>query len=639
MLACPPIAETFSKNGCTNEGCHGNTFVGGLDLVSPDIAERIVGIPSVTDACQGELLVDPDNVDNSLLLRLIDPVRYAARESCSVPMPFGTAGVSEDDVRCFETWIDALMDEFEAPPASVPFAPASTESILAKVKTLTTGLPVTDADRIAFSSSAGLRGLVTTWVETPEFENKMQDFLLVALQQRIQGLIGLQVVTRDVGPLSNNFEQSFVRTAWDLIDRGEPFNKIATTRRWAVTTAILSALRYTDRLDQRGGEFGRVRFEPSDYSDWRFVRLEEVAPTSELISYDDLATLRSVQDSMNLVNPRVGFFTTPAFFANADTNDDNQFRVTVNQSLIVAVGRDLQQTDTTPQPSTAGLEATHSADETCRSCHRLLDPMRLHFQRYYDSFYRRSPSPAAEAPSFAFLGQTNDGGTLDDFGRALAEHPRFPVAWTQRLCFFANSQACSESDPEFQRVVAAFASAGFDFKTLVVELFSSPLVTGAERTKTHDDRRYIVSITRRAQLCQLFDARLGTTSVCSNEIVAPVVGLIPDDTFSRGAVAPIQTAVSGGFHFAGAEQVCGRLATVLVGPAGRFRPDESDAALDDLVEDLMGLSPSHPRHDATRRVLADHITDAANTGASPAAALESAFVLACLSPDVMGLGL
>jgi hypothetical protein len=640
-VGCASITDTLTRNGCTNEGCHGNTFVGGLDLVTDEVGSRLVGVRSVTQACEGQLLIDPNSPDDSLLLRLVDPVRYAESQSCSVPMPFGAEGVSEDDVRCFEDWVDALIATVEVDADTVPFGTASDESVLSKVKTLSTGLAVTDADRAAFSEPGGLRQLLTQWVETPEFEQKMDAFLEVALHQQIQGLIGLQVVTRDIGALSGNFEEMFGRTALDLIDRGEPFNRIATTRRWAVTTAILSALRYTDRVNQQGGEFGRLRFDPEDYADWRFVELNQVAPSADLVEYDDLATLRAVQNGFDLINPRVGFFTTPAFFANAETNEDNQFRVTVNQALIVALGRDLQQTDTTPQPSAAGFEAEHSSEQSCRSCHRLLDPMRLHFQRYYDSFYRRTPSPISEAPSFAFLGQTNDGGTLDDFGQALAEHERFPIAWTQRLCFYANSQACSESDPEFQRVVSRFVDSNYNFKALVIELLSSPLITGAETTRTHEDRRFLVSITRRAQLCQLFDARLDTTNVCQDEAVAPVIGLIPDDTFSRGAVDPIQTAVSGGFHFAGAEQVCGRLSSIVVsdGPTGRFDPGRPEEALDRMVESFMGLSPSHPRHEQARRILSDHLTAAISAGAANDDALRSVFTLACLSPDVMAVGL
>ena len=45
--------------------------------------------------------------------------------------------------------------------------------------------------------------------------------------------------------------------------------------------------------------------------------------------------------------PRVGFFTTPAFFGNWATNTSNQARVTINQTLIVALGRSFDDSNNT----------------------------------------------------------------------------------------------------------------------------------------------------------------------------------------------------------------------------------------------------------------------------------------------------
>ena len=50
--------------------------------------------------------------------------------------------------------------------------------------------------------------------------------------------------------------------------------------------------------------------------------------------------LEQVSSRIALQLPRVGFFSTLSFLANAETNQDNQFRVTTNQALIAALGRD-----------------------------------------------------------------------------------------------------------------------------------------------------------------------------------------------------------------------------------------------------------------------------------------------------------
>ena len=82
------------------------------------------------------------------------------------------------------------------------------------------------------------------------------------------------------------------------------------------------------------------------------------------------------------------------------------------------------------------------------------------------------------------------GRGIATFARALAEHPRFAAAWTQKLCQFANSESCDPEDPELQRVAAAFRDSGFDFKVLVRELFSSPLVTFVAPDQDRGDLRH-----------------------------------------------------------------------------------------------------------------------------------------------------
>src|SRR6185369_16372961 len=106
------------------------------------------------------------------------------------------------------------------------------------------------------------------------------------------------------------------------------------------------------------------------------------------------------------------------------------------------------------------------------------------------------------------------GNGVGDLAVALATHERFAVAWAQKLCRLANSTSCSETDPEFQRVVAAFKASNHDFSTLVRELFSSPLVTFAADTSSTDENGIVVGIQRRETLCASLANRLGLTDVC-----------------------------------------------------------------------------------------------------------------------------
>jgi hypothetical protein len=69
-----------------------------------------------------------------------------------------------------------------------------------------------------------------------------------------------------------------------------------------------------------------------------------------------------------------------------------------------------------------------------------------------------------------------------------------------------------------------------------------------------------------------------------------------------------------------------------------FVPTEPEAALDTFVEKLMGLDAGHPRHDAVRASLGEHF-QTAKTSSNALTALRSAFIVACVSPEVQAVGL
>jgi hypothetical protein len=209
----------------------------------------------------------------------------------------------------------------------------------------------------------------------------------------------------------------------------------------------------------------------------------------------------------------------------------------------------------------------------------------------------------------------------------------------QRLCYWANSQACDEADPRFIALADAFAAGGYDLRALIVDLFSSPLVTGLGENPPATATS--ISITRANHLCPLIENRLGDDTLCDG--IGGVLGLIPKDEFSRGEAAPALTATPNTFFFAAGEQLCLRIANRLVGgaDAGRvLRTDDVPGSLAILVEKLMGLPPGHPRHDAALAALRAHFDEAkAAPEGNASVALRSAAVVACMSPDVMGVGL
>src|SRR6185312_1121695 len=117
----------------------------------------------------------------------------------------------------------------------------------------------------------------------------------------------------------------------------------------------------------------------------------------------DLPALRSA-DELVLQIPRSGFFSTPAFFANWQTNTSNQMRVTINQTLIVALGAAIDGSDTTqtsgdPPP---GLDQDHASSGECFFCHQTLDPLRSILSATYSWNYHEQTEAALRAQKGVF---------------------------------------------------------------------------------------------------------------------------------------------------------------------------------------------------------------------------------------------
>ena len=233
-------------------------------------------------------------------------------------------------------------------------------------------------------------------------------------------------------------------------------------------------------------------------------------------TFYDLPALRAAQELV-LSTPRVGFFSTPAFFANWQTNTSNQMRVTMNQTLIVALGAQVDGTDITVPPTTPGLDVAHSTSAPCLACHEMLDPLRSIFSATYSWNYHAQDDAAfaSQKGMFAFHGVIKPVASIADLGTVLGDHPLFAEAWAQKLCTYANSSPCLHDDPEVQRVVAAFQASGLQWDTLVLELLSSPLVTNATPTATAAANGEVVAVARTAITCARPSTRASASTTCA----------------------------------------------------------------------------------------------------------------------------
>lgn len=384
---------------------------------------------------------------------------------------------------------------------------------------------------------------------------------------------------------------------------------------------------------------------PEDFTSWRTVTIRKPNAGEKRTLPWELKKLRQGSELL-LDIPRVGFFSTLAFQATWRTNTSNLARVTTNQTLIVALGSSFDPSNVTLPLSESGLDAQHADPSTpCYGCHKLLDPMRGYFRRNLTLNYHEQLDAKllATAPSFSFDGVTSAGTTLDDLGRTLAEHPRFATAWAQKLCYYANSAPCSEDDPEFVRVVTAFKDDGMKFKTLVRELYASPLVTGAAATKTFKDREIVVSVARYDHLCCALTNRLGIDACNVSATARATASNLPRDSFSRGAEQPVVTSDVSMFYRAGSENLCRAVADAVIDVAApaksRYESANKDAAILDFVHNVMGLADGDARAPAALDILRQHHDAAVKGGAKPSDALKSTFVLACSAPSTLSIGL
>jgi hypothetical protein len=300
--------------------------------------------------------------------------------------------------------------------------------------------------------------------------------------------------------------------------------------------------RWQLRAAQRNGH--RAPATAADYTTWKMVTIRPPATGESPTAFYDLPTLRAATELV-LVTPRVGFFSTPAFFANWQTNTSNQMRVTMNQSLIVATGAQVDGTDTTMPTSTPGLDAGSRRAARLRFCHRTLDPTRSILAATYSWNYHQQDETAFSEQDglFEFQGVIKPVSSVGDLGATLASHPLMPSAWVQKLCYYVNSSPCEPTDPEFQRIVGVFQSSSLSWNALVRELFSSPLTTYA-RPRRRTDNGEVIAVSRRDHLCAALNARLGFADVCGLDAttkveartsIPEIVSGLPSDGYGRGA--------------------------------------------------------------------------------------------------------
>jgi hypothetical protein len=286
--------------------------------------------------------------------------------------------------------------------------------------------------------------------------------------------------------------------------------------------------------------------------------------------------------------------------------------------------------------------------------------MRQFFQNwYYDTDKPKGGTGTGTQPSFGFGNVVGNGRTLVDFGNFIKQVTdvqvagtpinRYALEMTQKLCFFGNSSRCEETDPEMRRIAMAFENSNYNFKTLVRELFSSPLITAGASTETFEKNGVTISITRRDQLCMALSQRLNVVDICQINLPPPAkqskiatqAGALPYDSFSRGVADPVTSYDPNVFYRGASEMLCESIAALVVDNAKNpvFASASVNTSIGDMVSKVMGLPASDPKYSAAVTILKNHNSAAVQKGASATNALRSTFSAACLAPSSLGLGI
>ena len=388
---------------------------------------------------------------------------WRADAECSpTTMPLGgTSTMSREDVDCIEQWIRDL-DAPETEPPDVTF-PAPALTVLTRVKYLLDGGALT-ADELALGSgpdgelsAEGLEALVDDWMSGDRFRAKRRQFLQLHLQQTpSDGNYYNQfrnTRTNSLTPIREALNESQIRTAERIIDDGEDFRSIVTTNTWEMTTTTSSRSRWrttpwcssptgcgprttasttsgtsrttTTPVRPRGGQRGLAHRDP------RSLRLDRHDDRGgDARSGQRRAPARHPGRRLDRARtPRVGFFSSPAFFQTWLTNRDNDFRVTINQAMIVATGMTFSPGDSTPLTGDgAAVDADlFPASPPATAATRTWMPCPA-FLANYDNVNTRHTVPETTLPQagFSFQGQSVEVNSLQEWPRPWRTTPTSP---------------------------------------------------------------------------------------------------------------------------------------------------------------------------------------------------------------------
>jgi len=98
----PECMTSLFQARCNSSSCH-DSEAQQIDLVSPGVGDRLVGVASTSLQCMPRVYVPTDGGE-SLLLEKFQPV-----PDCGIRMPIGPP-LSDAEVMCVSGWVKAVAD-------------------------------------------------------------------------------------------------------------------------------------------------------------------------------------------------------------------------------------------------------------------------------------------------------------------------------------------------------------------------------------------------------------------------------------------------------------------------------------------------------------------------------------------------
>ena len=118
-IALESVPSTILVQRCATSACHDTSSrAGGLDLASPNVASRLLGVQSAT--CTGHTLLVAGDVSHSFFFQKLNP-----NPACGTQMPNGMPPLSAADLACIQAWLRSVGGGTDGgvdvvPPTDVP---------------------------------------------------------------------------------------------------------------------------------------------------------------------------------------------------------------------------------------------------------------------------------------------------------------------------------------------------------------------------------------------------------------------------------------------------------------------------------------------------------------------------------------